>query len=225
MAKFTEKKSPERVLGFLGGIKTDRDDRLELVSVSGVAGMAAEVLGVWDHDALSDGAFSGEALADYIVTMAQDSADHNRCNSMFTLRHMRGDRVRSAFTLKMRPQEAAAYSQDDEDATPAGQIRALMAHVRSMSQISQKAPLAAMEACIRLLESTQRENARLNERIISLEKERAKAIDREHELLRQMREIVQPTATEQALEFAQAVPELAKAVPMLAAGIKAIVKM
>jgi hypothetical protein len=225
MTRFREKKDPARTLTWLSSLTFEENDKIYVQAVSGVSGMVGERIAEWSTDQLQD-TLSTDEWVEVLQRMAQDHCDATQARGTYRLVHERGDVQRSFFLLRLEPAtsksaDGGAGLDGDEDPSVEGQLRSLMAHQRMTMSMALKTPMMVIEMLMKQL-------AMSNERIAELERERADHLDTYAtalELAATAETKQNQSVPEQVEAWTKVVPELAKSVPLLVSGIKAIVKL
>ena len=218
MASFKEKKDPARTLTWLSTLTLEPGDTVYVQATSGVSGMVGEVITEWTADQLT-GTLSTDEWAMMMTRLAQDHCDATQRNGTYRLVQKRDGEVRAHFVLRLTPSEGGASLDGEEDPSVEGQLRSLMAHQRMTMSMALRTPMVVIEMLMGQLQQS-------NERIATLEGERAQYLDTYATALQMAAaaEVAtnQQTPQEQVEAWAKVVPEMAKAVPLLMSGIKAI---
>ena len=213
MARWTTKGDPPRVVNWLATLRYDTGDRLRIVRVAGVGSIGLEVVASWSDEMMREQIGGTDVFAQSILDLAQAHCDAQQCRQEYRLEYLRGDSETAAavFGLRMEPSDGTAF--DDEDASPAGQIRQQMAFARQMMANSQRIPLMALEALARQLDIA-------HQRITELEKERAAMFDTYAEALSMIAEA--QAAREPAPTLTQQVGEVTKVAPGIIGLVKSL---
>lgn len=205
MARWRTKGDPVRVTNWLGTLRYHEGDALRLVKVAGVGTVGVQVITVWRGSQLTDGAAGVDVFAQSILDLAQGHSDELRERAEYRVELLRKEEStpECEFTLRCEPQDGE-NSFDDEDPTPGGQIRQQMAFTRQILHYSQRAPIAAMEMMARQLDLAQ-------QRIHTLENERAAMLDTYAEALTMIAEVQAarepgPSVVEQITEVTKVAP-------------------
>lgn len=213
MARWTTKGDPPRVINWLATLRYKEGDRLRVVRVAGVGSIGLEVVAQWAHDTLREQVGGVDVFAQSILDLVQSHCDAQQCRQEYRLEYLRdeAETAEATFALRMEPTDGAAF--DDEDASPAGQIRQQMAFARQMMANSQRIPLMALEALARQLDIA-------HTRITELEKERAAMFDTYAEALTMIAEA--QAAQTPAPTLTQQVGEVTKVAPAVIGLVKAL---
>lgn len=211
MPRFRTKGSSESILTWLGTLEMKPGDTLRLVRVSGLGTVGVAPIATWDEKRLT--ATSGDNFADLAMRMAQGDCNGLEQRQEYRLEHVHDGQIDASFTVRCEPTENAGLlpQYDDEDPSAAGQIRQQMAFSRQMLQFSMAAPMHALESLTQQLQIAQ-------QRIVTLENERAAMLDTYAEALQLVAEANAAQApTETVVQKAQAMMTL---VPQVVQGVK-----